>query len=180
MPNYRQNKPEADILMNSMRSMGYTFEAAISDIIDNSISAGAEKIKLEFPVHPADCYIAVCDDGCDMTSEELFKSLIQEHAQKVEWHIHRIYRARNYIVHDANGNEKLNSELLINLHSYFDILILKVVQMINASPYLDNIKDILSEHKFEVSIFDEKLAKQEKETISEENGMKYLYYDYKL
>lgn len=108
------------------------------------------------------------------------KSLIQEHAQKVEWHIHRIYRARNYIVHDANGDEKLNSELLINLHSYFDILILKVVQMINASPYLDNIKDILSEHKFEVSIFDEKLAKQEKETISEENGMKYLYYDYKL
>ena len=34
MPNYRQNKPEADILMNSVRSMGYTFEAAISDIID--------------------------------------------------------------------------------------------------------------------------------------------------
>ena len=75
MPNYRQNKPEADILMNSMRSMGYTFEAAISDIIDNSISAGAENIKLEFPVDPADCYIAVCDDGCGMTSDELFQAM---------------------------------------------------------------------------------------------------------
>jgi len=48
MPNYRQNKPEADVLMNSMRSMGYTFEAAISDIIDNSISADAHNIQLIF------------------------------------------------------------------------------------------------------------------------------------
>ena len=38
------------------------------------------------------------------------KALIQEHAQRVEWHIYRIYRARNYIVHDAEGNEKLNSQ----------------------------------------------------------------------
>ncbi len=75
MPEYRQNNPEADILMNSMRSMGYTFEAAISDIIDNSISAGAQNIRIEFPVDPADCYIAVCDDGCGMSSEELFQAM---------------------------------------------------------------------------------------------------------
>ena len=108
------------------------------------------------------------------------KALIQEHAQRVEWHIYRIYRARNYIVHDAEGNEKLNSELLINLHSYVDVIISKIVQMINDSPYHDNIRDILSEHKFEVSIFDEKIEKQSKEDISSENGLKYLYYDFKL
>ena len=35
----RKNIPKADSLMGSMRSIGYTFESAIADIIDNSISA---------------------------------------------------------------------------------------------------------------------------------------------
>ena len=75
MPNYRQNKPEADVLMNSMRSMGYTFEAAISDIIDNSISADAHNIQLIFPADPSDCFIAICDDGHGMDSDDLFRAM---------------------------------------------------------------------------------------------------------
>ncbi len=75
MPEYFENRPEADILMNSMRSMGYTFEAAISDIIDNSISADAKLIELKFPVDPVECYIAICDDGNGMTSAELFRAM---------------------------------------------------------------------------------------------------------
>lgn len=38
MPSYRQNKSEADILMNSMRSMGYTFESAIADILSKTLA----------------------------------------------------------------------------------------------------------------------------------------------
>ena len=75
MPVYRQNQPEADILINSMRSMGYTFEAAISDIIDNSIGMGAQRVQLFFPIDPTDCYVAICDNGCGMTSEKLFESM---------------------------------------------------------------------------------------------------------
>ena len=33
----RKNIPKADSLMGSMRSIGYTFESAIADIIDNSM-----------------------------------------------------------------------------------------------------------------------------------------------
>lgn len=43
MNNLRENKPTADVLMISMRAMGYSFESAIADIIDNSISAAAKK-----------------------------------------------------------------------------------------------------------------------------------------
>jgi len=39
MSNLKENKPTADILMISMRAMGYSFESAVADIIDNSISA---------------------------------------------------------------------------------------------------------------------------------------------
>lgn len=37
MNNLRENKPTADILMLSMRAMGYSFESAVADIVDNSI-----------------------------------------------------------------------------------------------------------------------------------------------
>lgn len=49
----RQNIPCANLLMGSMRSMGYTFEAAIADIIDNSISAHSENVQLLFPKNSA-------------------------------------------------------------------------------------------------------------------------------
>ena len=35
MPKSKKNIPTADVLMTSMRSMGYTFEAAVADVIDN-------------------------------------------------------------------------------------------------------------------------------------------------
>ena len=38
MNNYIENNPSADVLMNSMRAMGYSFEAAIADVIDNSVA----------------------------------------------------------------------------------------------------------------------------------------------
>lgn len=38
----RENIPRANMLMGSMRSMGYSFESAVADIIDNSISANCK------------------------------------------------------------------------------------------------------------------------------------------
>ena len=82
MDNLRENKPTADILMTSMRAMGYSFESAIADIIDNSISASAHNIFLKFPIDPMDCYIAICDDGYGMTKEELFAAMKYGSEQK--------------------------------------------------------------------------------------------------
>ncbi len=61
--------------MTSMRALGYTFESAISDIIDNSISANAKLIELKFPSDPIDCFVAICDDGCGMSDFELFDAM---------------------------------------------------------------------------------------------------------
>lgn len=75
MSRLRENKPTADVLMTSMRAMGYSFESAVADIIDNSISAHAHEIVIQFPVDPSECYVAICDDGDGMTSEELFDAM---------------------------------------------------------------------------------------------------------
>ena len=84
MDKYTKNSPTADRLMFSMRAMGYSFESAIADIMDNSISAFAKNIFLKFPIDPSDCYIAICDDGIGMTKEELFDAMKYGSEQKRE------------------------------------------------------------------------------------------------
>ena len=75
MPLYLENTPEAGRLMGSMRSIGYTFESAMADIIDNSISACSHEIHLFFPTEASSCYVAVLDDGVGMNKNELFKAM---------------------------------------------------------------------------------------------------------
>ncbi|NCU32455.1 MAG: ATP-binding protein, partial [Candidatus Moranbacteria bacterium] len=61
------NTPSASILMNSLRSIGYSFEASIADIIDNSISANAKNINIDFPPNDKNIYISIFDDGIGMS-----------------------------------------------------------------------------------------------------------------
>lgn len=63
--------PFAPILVESTRSIGYTFESALADIIDNSISANSTVIKVEFSSLPTDAYLCVVDNGVGMKEEEL-------------------------------------------------------------------------------------------------------------
>lgn len=57
------NTPKADNLMGALRSMGYSFESAIADIIDNSISAGAKEIHINFPTTALESFVYILDDG---------------------------------------------------------------------------------------------------------------------
>ena len=75
MSDLKINEPTANVLINSMRSMGYSFESALADIIDNSISAGATEINIRFPVNPGNCFVAVIDNGTGMTDPELFDAM---------------------------------------------------------------------------------------------------------
>ena len=75
MNNYLENNPSADILINSMRAMGYTFESAIADVVDNSVAVKANLIEIKFPIDPADCYVAICDNGAGMSREKLIEAM---------------------------------------------------------------------------------------------------------
>lgn len=62
-----EHPPNAASLLESMRSIGYTLESALADILDNSLSANAKSIDIEF--RPFDePYIAIIDDGHGMSS----------------------------------------------------------------------------------------------------------------
>ena len=65
--------PAAPQLMTATRSMGYSLESALADIIDNSITAGADRVDITYLPGTAgsEAFIAILDDGCGMTGEEL-------------------------------------------------------------------------------------------------------------
>lgn len=68
--------PHAASLSQSMRDLGYSLEAAIADLIDNSITARAENINILFDITTEeDSCLAIIDDGCGMDEDELFEAM---------------------------------------------------------------------------------------------------------
>ena len=67
-----ENNPSPSVLMNSMRSIGYSFKTALADIIDNSISACAKNIYIFSPINDDDLFVSILDDGNGMTKKDLF------------------------------------------------------------------------------------------------------------
>ena len=70
-----ENAPSPSVLMNSMRSIGYTFETALADIIDNSISASAKNVYITVPVNDDELYVSILDDGNGMSRDDLLNAM---------------------------------------------------------------------------------------------------------
>lgn len=68
-------EPHAAIMIESLRAFGYDLRTAIADLIDNSITAGAENIWLDFFWNGRDSYIRVTDDGIGMSEQDLVNAM---------------------------------------------------------------------------------------------------------
>lgn len=60
--------PPSVNLLQSMRSVGYSLEAAVADLVDNSITAGASRVAIDADVIDGK-YLAIFDDGRGMSAE---------------------------------------------------------------------------------------------------------------
>ncbi|MFU8771988.1 MAG: ATP-binding protein [Anaerolineales bacterium] len=67
--------PRAAALSESMRDLGYSLEAAVADIIDNSISAGASKVDIFSDVLNSGACLAIIDNGTGMDDAELVTAM---------------------------------------------------------------------------------------------------------
>ena len=75
--------------------------------------------------------------------------MLNEHEKKVKWHLQRIYRARNCIIHD--GDDIMNIENLVeNLLSYVDIICERIIQKIGGSGYKYTVSDAIVEENLQV------------------------------
>lgn len=67
----RKAPPRAMAMLESLRGLGYSTAAALADIIDNSISAGASEIRIDFQWDGPDSRVLILDDGRGMSDPEL-------------------------------------------------------------------------------------------------------------
>lgn len=61
-------------MLASLRALGYSFEAAVADIVDNSVAAEASRIDIQFRLEPRP-YVAILDDGHGMSGDFLLEAM---------------------------------------------------------------------------------------------------------
>ena len=67
--------PRASVLVESLRDIGYSLQAAVADVLDNSLTAGARNIELLAETHAEAPSIGILDDGTGMTRLELLEAM---------------------------------------------------------------------------------------------------------
>ena len=67
--------PSARRLISSLRDMGYDFPAAVADIVDNSIEAGAGRVSIDIRNDGDDSWVRICDDGKGMRPAQVREAL---------------------------------------------------------------------------------------------------------
>ena len=75
VPRRKKVPPRASVLIESMRDIGYSLQTAVSDIIDNSIAAGAKNIEFLADTTSDLPAIGILDDGSGMSDDELLEAM---------------------------------------------------------------------------------------------------------
>ncbi len=68
---YKIVKPNPEDLLESVRSFGYSIATAISDLIDNSISAESTEVKIDFLFNKKNSFVRIEDNGIGMSQNSL-------------------------------------------------------------------------------------------------------------
>jgi Histidine kinase-, DNA gyrase B-, and HSP90-like ATPase len=72
---YEIANPRPAGTIESLRSLGYSTEAAVADLVDNSIAAEAQQVDVMFTWDGRASWVAVTDDGRGMTESELVTAM---------------------------------------------------------------------------------------------------------
>ena len=75
MSEFRELPPSPLSLIESLRNLGYSMQTAVADIIDNSVSADADEIHINFSWNAGNPWLAITDNGHGMSSAELVAAM---------------------------------------------------------------------------------------------------------
>ena len=67
--------PSARRLMHSLRNLGYDLPAAVADLVDNSLDAGATAVNIDLDAEWRGSYLRVVDNGTGMTEGRLEEAM---------------------------------------------------------------------------------------------------------
>lgn len=72
---YELANPNAASLIQSLRAFGYDISTAVADLIDNSITAQADRVDIQFDWNNGNPWIAIADNGYGMSESDLFEAM---------------------------------------------------------------------------------------------------------
>ena len=75
MPSTRNAPPHAGAMLEALRGLGYSTAAALADIVDNSISAGATEVRIHFVWAGEASRMTVLDNGRGMDDADLERAM---------------------------------------------------------------------------------------------------------
>jgi hypothetical protein len=75
MPKVLNGSPSPRAHIKTLMKIGYDFCTAISDILDNSVSANSSRIEISSPPGMASPFLTITDDGFGMSEDELINNM---------------------------------------------------------------------------------------------------------
>ncbi|WP_271783687.1 ATP-binding protein [Aquimarina algiphila] len=70
-----ETPPKASAMINTFRAFGYNLQTAVADIIDNSISAKAKNVWIDYEWRGSESWVTIRDDGEGMDKGELINAM---------------------------------------------------------------------------------------------------------
>ena len=67
--------PKPAAMIEALRDIGYSLEAAVADVIDNSLTAGARSVRIRYGWELEKPWLAILDDGSGMSDGELVEAM---------------------------------------------------------------------------------------------------------
>ena len=74
-PDFDHAPPAPGAMLEALRGLGYSPEAAIADLIDNSIAAGATRVSIEFLWAGPESVLRIIDNGRGMDARRLIEAM---------------------------------------------------------------------------------------------------------
>ncbi|MCZ7400672.1 MAG: hypothetical protein O8C61_00445 [Candidatus Methanoperedens sp.] len=109
-----------------------------------------------------------------LSSAKSILDTIVEHQKRVVWHIQRVYRMRNLIIHSGSTLPHLNI-LVENLHSYTDNILDLIGETIVNHPHLETLDEIMLEVSLHNQSHIEILTRAQEEECNIKNYRLFLY-----
>lgn len=86
------------------------------------------------------------------TSKATMISLLNKHEQRIRWHLSRIYRVRNQLIHAGASNANLDL-LIENLHSYVDHVLMSLATKLYESPSHTDFESVFYQYKIDYETY---------------------------
>lgn len=103
--------------------------------------------------------------------KKTFLNDLDRYSRRLKWHLRRMYRTRNTIIHSGENPDNLKA-LGEHLHSYVDELLVEIIEQLTSEKRLGTIDNVLIAAEFDMDAIRAKFNSKEKLEIKD---IRYLY-----